>query len=91
MNLLDKALNGYTPCLVPRSLHKMTKLEQIAVYASARLAEQSTWQGIAFIAALFGSRYANLPWGQCAALGASLSAVMKIVFPDSVKPAETKP
>jgi urea transporter len=46
------------------------------------LGQQSTWQGIAFLVGLFGSRYANLDWGQAAALGGTLSALLKTFISD---------
>lgn len=58
------------------------KLELLLAYLAARSAEQSTWQGVAFLLTLTGSHYADLQWGQCAALGATLSAVIKILLPD---------
>ena len=63
------------------------KLEVLTVYLSQRLAEPETWRGVAVIATLIGgSQFASLNWGECAALGASLSAVMKIIFPTVVVP-----
>jgi hypothetical protein len=61
----------------------MNKIDALLQYIAQRIAEPGTWQGIAFLLALGGSRYANLDWGQCAALGASVSGVLKIVLPDS--------
>ena len=61
------------------------KLERVLAYIAARAAEPGTWQGVAFILTLTGSRYASLDWGQCAALGAMASAVIKIFFPDALK------
>lgn len=63
----------------------MNQLEKIAAYLAARASEASTWQGVAFILTLAGSRYANMDWGQCAALGATLSGIIKILFPDGGK------
>lgn len=51
-----------------------------------RLSEPSTWQGIGFVVAAFGSKFgADLDWGQAAALGGALSALIKMVFPDPKK------
>lgn len=50
---------------------------------AARLSEQSTWQGIGFIAALTGAKFgAGMDWGAAAGLGGIISALLKIVFPD---------
>jgi hypothetical protein len=64
------------------------KFEILIAYLAARSAEPSTWQGVAFILALFGSHYADLPWGQCASIGATLSALIKIFLPDVQLPKE---
>jgi hypothetical protein len=56
-------------------------------YLVARLSEPSTWQGIGFVLTLAGAKWAaNLDWGQAAGLGGIVSALMKMVFPDQVKP-----
>lgn len=56
-------------------------------FAAARLSEQSTWQGIAFIVALSGSKFgAGMDWGQAAGIGGLVSAVLKMAFPDPAKP-----
>lgn len=47
------------------------------------LGQQSTWQGIAFLVGLCGSRFAELDWGQAAALGGTLSALLKVMVSDS--------
>jgi hypothetical protein len=44
-----------------------------------RLGEPSTWQGIAFIVSIYSAKYANLDWGQAAALGGMASAFIKTV------------
>jgi hypothetical protein len=54
-------------------------------FAAARLSEQSTWQGIGFVAGLFFARARGLDWGQAAGLGGCLSAFLKMVFPDPAK------
>jgi hypothetical protein len=47
------------------------------------LGQQSTWQGIAFLVALSGSHYAaSLDWGEAAALGGTLSALLKTLISD---------
>jgi hypothetical protein len=62
------------------------RLQIAAEFAAARLSEQSTWQGIGFVVALLGGKWAaNLDWGQAAGLGGIVSAGLKIVFPDPVK------
>lgn len=51
----------------------------------ARLGEQSTWQGIGFLVTLTGSKFgAGMDWGPAAALGGSVSAVIKTLLPDPV-------
>lgn len=67
----------------------MYKLETLLACLAARAAEPGTWQGVAFMLTLCGSRYAALDWGQCAALGATASAVLKILFPDMKPPKDT--
>lgn len=55
-------------------------------YLAARLSEQSTWQGIGFCLTLAGAKWAgNLDWGQAAGLGGIVSALLKMVFPESSK------
>ena len=67
-----------------------TKIELIAVYLSQRLSEPETWRGVAVIATLIGgNQFAALNWGECAALGAAISGVMKIIFPTVVIPKES--
>lgn len=60
----------------------MSKLTEIIRYLGLRLAEPSTWQGVAFLAGLFGAKYAELNWGQAASIGATISAIIKILIPD---------
>lgn len=58
---------------------------KVGAFILARLSEASTWQAIGFLLALCGSHYgANIDWGQGAALGGTISAVIKAVFPDPV-------
>jgi hypothetical protein len=58
-------------------------IQQFKDYALDRLSEPSTWQGIAFVVALTGSKFgAGLDWGQAAGLGGIISAAIKMVFPD---------
>ncbi|HEX7644868.1 MAG TPA: hypothetical protein VF450_26405 [Noviherbaspirillum sp.] len=66
----------------------MNKIETLLAYLAARAAEPGTWQGVAFVLTLCGSKYASLDWGQCAALGGIASAVLKILFPDASPPKE---
>lgn len=68
----------------------MNKIETLIAYVAARLSEPSTWQGISFILGLAGSKYAHLDWGQAAAIGASVSAALKILLPDAKAPEATK-
>jgi hypothetical protein len=65
----------------------MKRRIQIALeFAAARLSEQSTWQGIGFVAGLCGAKFGiGMDWGQAAGLGGCLSAFLKMVFPDPVK------
>lgn len=63
----------------------MTRWQRLINYALARAGEASTWQGIGFVAALCGARWAaNLDWGACAAFGGLVSAGIKAVFPDKL-------
>lgn len=49
------------------------------------LSERSTWQGIGFFVGLFASKeLANADWGAACAVGAAISAFIKIP-PDSKK------
>lgn len=51
----------------------------------ARMGESSTWQGIGFLAVLCGARWAQgLDWGSAAALGGTVSAIIKSVLPDDM-------
>ena len=52
--------------------------EKMLLWIADRLAEPTTWQGVAFALSLFGSRYAGLDWGQAAALGGLVSAFIKV-------------
>lgn len=55
-------------------------------YILDRLGESSTWQGLGFLAAVCGARWAaNLDWGGAAALGGAVSAAIKTFFPDVAK------
>lgn len=48
------------------------------------LGQQSTWQGLGFLLALFGSKYgANLDWGAAAAAGGTVSALLKTLVSDA--------
>ena len=61
----------------------MDKLRAFFDYVIARLSEPSTWQGISFLFALFGSKFgAGLDWGQAAGLGGIISAALKMIVPD---------
>jgi hypothetical protein len=88
LNLNDGA-NAMGPLLLAfyvvgllKRTNSMDKLEKLSFYIADLLSEKSTWQGIAFFLGLFGSHYAALDWGQGAALGASLSGALKIIFKD---------
>ena len=56
-----------------------TKLNDLYHFFLDRLGEPSTWQGIGFIVALFTSRYQGMDWGQGAAVGGFVSALIKTV------------
>ena len=57
----------------------MNKLKAIYAFFLQRMTESSTWQGIGFIVSLFGSHYSGVDWGQGAALGGVVSALIKTV------------
>jgi hypothetical protein len=58
---------------------------KIEIFVLARLCEASTWQAIGFMLALCGSHYgADIDWGHGAALGGTISAIIKAAFPDPV-------
>lgn len=61
------------------------RIRTVAEFVAARLSEQSTWQGIGFVASLFCARARGLDWGQAAGLGGLVSAVLKMIFPDPAK------
>ena len=55
-------------------------------YWLERAGESSTWQGIGFIIALFGSKFgAGMDWGQAAAAGGAISGFIKLLLPDSLR------
>jgi len=58
------------------------KLKILLVYLAQRASEPSTWRGVAFLLTVAGSKYATLNWGEAACVGSTVSAMMKIVFPD---------
>lgn len=60
----------------------MNRFRTILTMIEDRLLEQSTWQGIGFVAGLFFAKARGLDWGQAAGLGGVISALLKIVFPD---------
>ncbi|WP_156116735.1 hypothetical protein [Massilia sp. 9096] len=63
------------------------RIQTVLEFIAARLSEQSTWQGVGFLVALTGAKYgAGLDWGQAAGLGGVMSAALKMIFPDQVKP-----
>lgn len=52
----------------------------------ARMGESSTWQGLGFLVTLCGGRWgAELDWGAAAALGGTVSALIKSVLPDNLR------
>lgn len=62
-----------------------TKLYALIDVILARLGEQSTWQGIGFLVGMTGSKFgAGLDWGPAAALGGTISALVKTLLPDPV-------
>ena len=58
------------------------KLILLLEYIQDRLLEPSTYQGMAFLLTLAGSRYANLNWGEATSIGAGISAILKILLKD---------
>jgi hypothetical protein len=59
---------------------------KILIYIANRLDESSTWQAIGFLVTFFGSKYGlNYDVGTATAFGASLSAMIKMIFPDQFK------
>lgn len=65
------------------------KLEILIAYIFARMCERSTYEGLAFLLTLAGSKYgASLPLDQCVTLGAILSGAIKIIFPDAKESAD---
>lgn len=62
------------------------KYRRMIDYWLARLGESSTWQGLGFVLALFGSKFgAGMDWGQAAAAGGAISGFLKLFLPDQVK------
>ena len=59
-----------------------SKLKTLLVYLAQRSSEPSTWRGVVFLLTLAGSKYAALNWGEAACIGSTVSAMMKILFPD---------
>lgn len=55
----------------------ITRIRSLGPFLLERLDEPTTWQGIGFLCALFGSKFAGLDWGQGAALGGFISALIK--------------
>lgn len=70
----------------------MEKWTQLKIYLLARLGEASTWQGIATVVAILGCRVGyGMDWGPLAAIGAMVSATIKMFFPDTkIPPGEPK-
>jgi len=63
-----------------------TKVSRFLTFAEDRFKESSTWQGLGFILAFFGSRFAaDFDVMAATAFGATLSAAIKIFFPDVFK------
>lgn len=61
-------------------------MNKFLTFASDRLKESSTWQGIAFILTMAGSHYgANFDVAGATAAGALVSAFIKIFLPDGTK------
>ena len=62
---------------MPKSPH------EIALWLLDRLDEPSTWQGVAAIATLSGSRWAlNFNWDLCSAVAIVIHAVFLMLTPD---------
>lgn len=63
----------------------MHRFEVIMLWCVARLKEPSTWQAIGFVVGLCGAKYgADFDWGQGAAVGGFISAIIKAVVPEPV-------
>lgn len=61
------------------------RLRAAANFILDRMREPSSWQGVGFLATLAGAKWgASLDWGQAAALGATVSAFIKTIFPDAL-------
>lgn len=61
------------------------RLQKTINFILDRAGEASTWQGIGFVVALAGGKWAiGLDWGGAAALGGTVSAFIKTVFPDRI-------
>jgi len=54
------------------------KIKIYLVWFEERLSEPSTWQGIGFLLAIFGSKLSGLDWGQGAAIGGLISSFIKV-------------
>jgi hypothetical protein len=62
------------------------KLNKAIRYILDRLGEPSTWQGVGFIIGLCGGKFsAGLDWGQAAGLGGTVSALIKMLIPDTTE------
>lgn len=60
------------------------RMRALLRYLVARLGESSTWQGLGFLIALCGGKWAvGLDWGAAAALGGVVSGAIKTAFPDT--------
>jgi hypothetical protein len=61
----------------------MTRTQRTVNFIADRLAEPTTWRGIAFLLALCGAKFgADLDWGEAAALGGIVSACLKMIVAD---------
>lgn len=64
---------------------------RLLAFIADRFKESSTWQGVAFILAYFGSRYAaDFDVIGATAAGATISATIKVFFPDIIKNVSTE-
>lgn len=55
------------------------KAKAVGEFILDRMPEPSTWQGIGFLASLFTAKYNGLDWGSAAALGGTVSALIKTI------------
>ena len=59
-----------------------TRFEAAVTVFVARASNPAFWRGVSVFASLIGGKYANLEWGECAAVAAAVSALLKMLFPE---------